>query len=214
MSYGMEYTFEQLGSAVPAISSLSFLCRPNLFVSRTVWGAEKTLTLCSTAQQQLKHPCVINTGFIANPSNSTIQATTKIFILVKTSTLHSLLHINYITLTARAIQYILIYHPSLPFLLHICRYHSLSLQINHVKCPLRSKKCPLNLFSPWLWGSIWYGCHSEQEVVHCVELLSIKTSSAQVAAVLALLRWFPHMQSTLFRTWRNFTSFKSLVNQC
>jgi len=45
-SYGMGYPFGQLGSAVPAVSALNFLCSPRLLTSRVVWEAEKAFTLC------------------------------------------------------------------------------------------------------------------------------------------------------------------------
>ena len=45
-SYGLEYPFGQLGSAVPAVSPPSFLCTPSLLTGRAVWEAEKALTLC------------------------------------------------------------------------------------------------------------------------------------------------------------------------
>ena len=46
MSYGMEYPFGQLGSAVPAVSPPNLLCTSSLFTGRVGWEAEKALTLC------------------------------------------------------------------------------------------------------------------------------------------------------------------------
>ena len=46
MSYGMEYPFGQLGSAVPAASPPSFLCTPSLLAGGVVRETEKALTLC------------------------------------------------------------------------------------------------------------------------------------------------------------------------
>ena len=46
MSYGREYPFGQLGSAVPTVSPPNFLCTSNLLTGRAVWEAEKALTLC------------------------------------------------------------------------------------------------------------------------------------------------------------------------
>ena len=46
LSYGMEYPFGQLGSAVPAVSPPNFLCTPSLLAGGVGWGAEKALTQC------------------------------------------------------------------------------------------------------------------------------------------------------------------------
>ena len=68
----------QLGSAVPAVSPPNSLCPPPAS-SLVGWGEkQKNPWLCvSPAQQQLKHPCVINTVFSTNPKHSPIQATVK-----------------------------------------------------------------------------------------------------------------------------------------
>jgi len=51
MTYGMEYPFGQLGSAVPAVSPPDFLCTPSLLV--VGWGEEqKGPWLCLSAAQQ------------------------------------------------------------------------------------------------------------------------------------------------------------------
>jgi len=50
MSHGMEHSFGQLGSAVPAVTPPSFLCTRCLLVGRSVWPAKKPLITL----QQLK----------------------------------------------------------------------------------------------------------------------------------------------------------------
>jgi len=45
MSYGMEYPFGQLGSAVLAVSPPTPLCPPSLHTDRARWETEKALTL-------------------------------------------------------------------------------------------------------------------------------------------------------------------------
>lgn len=46
MPYGMEYSFDQLGSTVPAVSSPNSLCTLTLLPSGAVWEAEKALRQC------------------------------------------------------------------------------------------------------------------------------------------------------------------------
>lgn len=71
MLSGMKYSSGQLGSAVPTIFPASFLCP----CSATEHEALKSPCLWEiTAQQQLKHQCVINTILILSQTH-TVQAT-------------------------------------------------------------------------------------------------------------------------------------------
>lgn len=68
MLYGMKYSSDQLGSAVPTILSPSFLCSAaehEALESPRLWVI--------TAQKQLKHQCVINTILILNPKLTRYQ---------------------------------------------------------------------------------------------------------------------------------------------
>jgi len=56
---------------------LSNLCAPGLLTGRAAQEAEMPLALCSAAQRQLKHQCVINIILILNPKHSTILAIRK-----------------------------------------------------------------------------------------------------------------------------------------
>jgi len=77
MSYGTEYPFGQLGSVAPDVSPPNFLCTPTYL--QVGWcEKQKRPWLCvSTAHQQQKHPCVINTVFSTNPEHGPILATMK-----------------------------------------------------------------------------------------------------------------------------------------
>ena len=72
--YGMSLWLDWVshpGCIVP-----SCLCTPSL-AGRATQGAEMSLALCSTAQQQLKHQCVITTIFIKNPRHNIVWASMK-----------------------------------------------------------------------------------------------------------------------------------------
>ena len=64
-SYGTEYSFSQLGSAVPAVSPPSFLHTPSLLTGRVVWEAEKALTLCKHHYGNNWNISVLSTLFAA-----------------------------------------------------------------------------------------------------------------------------------------------------
>jgi len=73
----MEYPFDQLGSAVPAVSPPNFLCTPSLLTGRVVQEAKRPWCRASTVQRWVKHHCVVNTVFTTNPKHSTLQMTMK-----------------------------------------------------------------------------------------------------------------------------------------
>lgn len=66
-SYGMEYPVGQLGSAVLAMPHLVGPCEK-----------PKRPDFVSTAQQQLRHSCIINIVSITNPKYSPMLATKKL----------------------------------------------------------------------------------------------------------------------------------------
>ena len=76
-SYGMEHPSAHLGSAVLAVSPPSSLCTPSLLTSGAVWGAKQPWCCTSTAQQELKQPCVLSIVFSRNLRHSIIRATVK-----------------------------------------------------------------------------------------------------------------------------------------
>ena len=73
-SYCMEYPFGQFVSAVMAMLPPSFLCTSFLAEHGKLQSPWLSV---STAQQQLKHQCIINIMLILNPKHSTIPATRK-----------------------------------------------------------------------------------------------------------------------------------------
>lgn len=76
MSYGLEYTFGALGSAAPAVSLPNFLCTASLLTGG-LRGRKCLDSVVRTAQEQLKHPCVISIVSITNPKHDRILATVK-----------------------------------------------------------------------------------------------------------------------------------------
>jgi len=66
-----------VGSAVPAGSPPNFLCTSTLLTGGGCEEEKRPWLCVSTAQQQLKHPCVINTVFSTNAKHSPILATMK-----------------------------------------------------------------------------------------------------------------------------------------
>ena len=67
-----------------SLGQLSWFCPhtapcapPVLLAGRAAGEAETSLTLCSAAQQQLKHWCIISTVFLLKPKHSIISDTTK-----------------------------------------------------------------------------------------------------------------------------------------
>lgn len=68
------------------MSTPSSLCTPSPLLARVVWEAEMPLALCSTAQQQISHWCVINIVFLLNLNHGIVPATVKKISSVKTRT--------------------------------------------------------------------------------------------------------------------------------
>ena len=80
MLYDMQYPLGHFRSAVLVLSPPSSLCplSPHHWQgSMRSWETERSLALCSTAQQQLKHWCVISIGFLLKPKHSIIPDTMK-----------------------------------------------------------------------------------------------------------------------------------------
>ena len=73
--YVMEYPFGQFSSAAPVLSPPSSFCPPAPLTDRTVQEVGTSLALYSTAQQQLKHRCVINIIFLPEPKCSIVPDT-------------------------------------------------------------------------------------------------------------------------------------------
>lgn len=71
MPRGMGYPFGQLGSAFLVLSSSSSLCTASPLTARHCEKHRSAWLCLSTAQQQLKHWCVISTVLILNPKHST-----------------------------------------------------------------------------------------------------------------------------------------------
>lgn len=75
----MEYPFDQFRAALLILSPPSSMCPLSPLAGRAVQEAEKqvSLTLHSTAQQQLKHRYVIKVFFILKPKHSIVEDTMK-----------------------------------------------------------------------------------------------------------------------------------------
>lgn len=79
ISYGMEYPFDPFGSTVPVLFPPISVSLPSSLTGKAIREAQKTemsSALCNTAQQQLKHRCVINV-FLLKPNQSTVPDTMK-----------------------------------------------------------------------------------------------------------------------------------------
>lgn len=73
--YSMGYPLGQLVSAILILSSPSFLCLPSPSLAGQYEKLKCPWLCTATAQQQLKHPCVINIGFLPKAKYSTILDT-------------------------------------------------------------------------------------------------------------------------------------------
>ena len=82
MPDGMEYPSGQRSSAVLVLPPPSSFCPrscPHWQDSTRNWKTETFLALCSTAQQQLKHCCVIKIVFLTKPKHSTMREKSVLF---------------------------------------------------------------------------------------------------------------------------------------
>lgn len=78
MSHGIGHPLGHFRLAVLALSPCSSLCPlASHWEDGMVRGAEASLALCSSAQQQLKHQSAISTGFLLKPNPSIIPGTMK-----------------------------------------------------------------------------------------------------------------------------------------
>lgn len=75
--YSMGYFFGQFVSAVLIVSSPSFLCLPTPSQAGQYEKLKCPWLFTATAQQQVKHPCVINVGFLPKAKYNLILDTTK-----------------------------------------------------------------------------------------------------------------------------------------
>lgn len=75
--YSMGYFFGQFVSAVLILSSPSFLCLPTPSQAGQYEKLKCPWLFTATAQQQVKHPCVINVGFLPKAKYNLILDTTK-----------------------------------------------------------------------------------------------------------------------------------------
>lgn len=75
--YSMGYFFGQFVSAVLILSSPSVLCLPSPSQAGQYEKLKCPWLFTATAQQQVKHPCLINVGFLPKAKYNLILDTTK-----------------------------------------------------------------------------------------------------------------------------------------